>query len=45
MIRNGIGLNTKVVKSFRAGKKTEGKPRTLVMTLDNYEHKMEIDKA
>ena len=42
MIKECLGLDVRVTKSFRAGKKMEEKPRTLVLTLDSLDQKTEV---
>ena len=46
MIKECLGLDVKVTRSFRAGGKMQDKPRALVLTLDSLDQKTEVlDKA
>ena len=42
MVKEGQKLSVKTVRSFRVGKRDEGKPRLLIMTLTNLSDKVEI---
>ena len=42
IVKDCLGLDVHVSKSYRAGRMTSERPRTLVLTLDNLEKKIEI---